>query len=220
MHGNMLTLNGQRMSKSTGNTILPQELLNGDSEHLSKGFTPSVVRFFMMQAHYRSVLDISNDALVAAEKGYKRLMEAIERLQDLQPGAKNEEIDLDKWRSNAYAALDDDFNSSILISVLFEAVPWINNAAEGKKSLDERQIQFLKENMKAFVNDILGLERATADAKEEDLLGDVMDVLIELRRGARLEKNWALSDAIRDELGKKGVLLHDGTDGSRWTLEK
>ena len=218
MHGNMLTLNGKRMSKSTGNTVLPEELLTGKSPHLSKGFSPSVVRFFMMQAHYRSVLDFSDEALKAAEKGFTRLMEALNRLDKLQATGKELDTDLEDWRKRAYAAMDDDFNSPILISVLFEAVPWINSVADRKKEISQAQLDLLRSVIKTFVEDVLGLERPD-DAANSDVLDEVMEVLIELRRGARIEKNWALSDAIRDQLAAKGIRLHDAADGSTWTID-
>lgn len=220
MHGNMLTLNGKRMSKSTGNTILPEELFTGNSEHLSKGFSPSVVRFFMMQAHYRSVLDFSDDALKAAEKGYNRLMEALERLDQLQAGNTSSTVDLHAWAQRAQDAMDDDFNSPVLIAVLFEAVPWINAAAEGKNSFDKQQIEWLRAEMKLWVEQVLGIQRSSGGGADSQLLADVMDVLIELRRGARMEKNWPLSDAIRDQLGALGIRLHDGSEGSRWSIER
>lgn len=220
LHGNMLTLNGQRMSKSTGNTILPEELFSGESPHLSKGFAPAAVRFFMMQAHYRSVLDFSDKALLASEKGYFRLMEAWDRLDNLTSGKENSEIDIQDWKARAYASLDDDFNSPVLIAVLFEAVPWINMAADGKQSMSQRQIDALQESFNDFIVSILGIQRPGGSPEEGDKLEDVMQVLIELRRGARIEKNWALSDAIRDQLGAIGIRIHDGAEGSTWTADR
>lgn len=220
MHGNMLTLNGKRMSKSTGNTILPNELFSGDSPHLSKGYAPAAVRFFMMQAHYRSVLDLSDDALSASEKGYLRLMQAWERLDRLTASGSNKEVDLDGWMARAYDALDDDINTPILISVLFEAVPWINRAAEGKQSMSQEQIDRIQQAFQWFVVDIMGIQRPHSSDEGEDRLEQVMDVLLELRRGARMEKNWSLSDAIRDRLQAIGIELHDGAEGSSWTMKQ
>jgi cysteinyl-tRNA synthetase len=220
MHGNMLTLNGKRMSKSTGNTILPNELFSGDSPHLSKGYAPAAVRFFMMQAHYRSVLDLSDDALSASEKGYLRLMQAWERLDRLAASGSNKELDLDGWMERAYDALDDDINTPILISVLFEAVPWINRAAEGKQSMSQKQIDRIQQAFQWFVVDIMGIQRPHSSDEGEDRLEQVMDVLLELRRGARMEKNWSLSDAIRDRLQAIGIELHDGAEGSSWTMKQ
>ena len=220
MHGNMLTLNGRRMSKSTGNTILPNELFSGDSPHLSQGYAPAAVRFFMMQAHYRSVLDLSDEALSAAEKGYLRLMQAWERLDRLPASRTNKEVDLDGWMQRAYGALDDDINTPVLISVLFEAVPWINRAAEGKQSLSQEQIDRIQQAFHWFVAEIMGIQRPNSSEEGKDRLEQVMDVLLELRRGARLEKNWSLSDAIRNRLGSIGIELHDGAEGSSWTLKQ
>jgi cysteinyl-tRNA synthetase len=217
LHANMLTLNGKRMSKSTGNTLLPFELFSGNNDILEKSFAPSVVRFFMLQAHYRSVLDFSNDALFAAEKGYNRLMEAVKRLNDIIPGAKGS-FDLDEWAKSCYAAMDEDFNSPILIANLFEAVRVINAAADGKASLDAGQIEQLRVLMHAFIFDILGIENhnTTADSNKIDV---VLQVLIQIRNGARNDKNWALSDQIRDALAASGIILKDSKEGTTYTIQ-
>lgn len=218
MHGNMLTLNGKRMSKSTGNTILPLELFEGSNSLLSKAFSPAVVRFFMMQAHYRSVLDFSNEALAAAEKGFMRLMEAWGKLGKINPAKLPDgQLDIDSWVKNCYAALDDDFNSPVLVAHLFDAVRWINAAYEGKLKPDANQLNTLAESMEHFIVDILGLQPPVQN--HEGHLEAAMDVLLELRRGARMERNWALSDAIRDQLASKGIVLKDGANGTQWTLE-
>jgi cysteinyl-tRNA synthetase len=216
LHANMLTLNGKRMSKSTGNTLLPHELFSGNNEILSKAFSPAVVRFFMLQAHYRSVLDFSNDALIAAEKGYNRLMEAVNRLEKLTPGASGS-WDFKSWEMACYAAMDEDFNSPILIAHLFEAVRQINAVFDGKASLDAGQIADLKAAMKAFVFEILGIENQLITGNSNQL-DDVMQVLIQIRNGARADKNWALSDQIRDALADSGIYLKDGKDGTTYSL--
>ncbi len=217
LHGNMLTLNGARMSKSTGNTLLPAELFSGNTDKLEKGFYPSVVRFFMMQAHYRSQLDFSNEALMAAEKGYNRLMEALVKLEKLEAGGNPTGFDIEQWRRDCYAAMNDDFNSPILISHLFEAVKVINGAEEAASGFTEKELQLLKSTLHDFVFDVLGLLPPDSDSSN-DKLDRVMHLLIDIRAKARADKNWALSDQIRDELTKLGIQLKDGKEGTRYSI--
>lgn len=217
MHANMLTLNGKRMSKSTGNTLLPGELFSGNNAVLSKGFAPSVVRFFMLQAHYRSVLDFSNDALLAAEKGFFRLMDAIKKLPSITPGTKGA-WDAEAWVKSCYNAMNEDFNSPILIAQLFEAVRIINAVADGKASLDAEQISLLATTINAFAFDVLGLENIQEGANSNQL-DQVMDVVIHIRNHARADKNWALSDLIRDQLAEAGIVLKDGKDGTTYSIK-
>lgn len=216
MHGNMLTLNGQRMSKSTGNTLLPGELFSGDTDKLEKGFAPTVARFFMMQAHYGSQLDFSSDALLAAEKGYIRLMEAMNHLKSLKPGGHTE-FDVQSWKKSCYHAMNDDFNTPILIAHLFEAVKFINSANDEASGLTEAGLGALTQSMKAFVFDVLGLEDV-GEQQGSDKLGDVVNLLIEMRAKARADKDWAMSDQIRDQLADIGIQLKDGKDGTGFTL--
>ena len=217
MHGNMLTLNGARMSKSTGNTLLPEELFTGNTDKLEKGFTPSVVRFFMMQAHYGSQLDFSNDALVAAEKGFYRLMEAYKKLQTLQTGGNAADFNVENWRNDCYAAMNDDFNSPILISHLFDAARFINGADEKAPGLTQESLDLLKNTFSAFVFDVLGLEDQTEESGGKKL-DDVMQMLISMRAKARADKDWKLSDQIRDQLAEVGIQLKDGKDGTSYSL--
>jgi cysteinyl-tRNA synthetase len=217
MHANMLTLNGKRMSKSTGNTLLPMELFTGFNDILSKGFAPSVVRFFILQAHYRSTLDFSNDALVAAEKGYQRLMEAWKTLKGLAPtGATGTSVQA--WKDSCYAAMDDDFNSPILISKLFDMVPRINAAAEGKEGFAAADLDLLRSTFQAMLFDVLGLEepRGGDAAHVTDAL---VQLIIELRNEARKGKDFATSDRLRDALAKAGVILKDGKEGTTYTVQ-
>ena len=218
MHANMLTMNGQRMSKSTGNYVLPMELLNGENSFFEKPFHPNVVRFCFMQAHYRSVLDISNDAMVAAEKGYSRLMEAIKTLQNLE-GNDSSTFDVEDWIQSSYSAMDDDFNTPILISQLFEAVRIINGAKAGNEKLTKADLEKLNSAMNQFIFDILGLKKEKNSANHISKLDGVMQMLIQMRNQARADKNWALSDQIRDELLKLGIQLKDGKEGTDYSLE-
>jgi len=216
LHGNMLTLNGKRMSKSTGNTILPGELFSGQNNILEKGFYPTVVRFFMMQAHYRSNLDFSNDALVAAEKGYLRLTDAMKKMGDLHPAKETTGFDVNAWRTKCYAAMNDDFNSPILIANLFDAVKFINAVADDKQKINAADLEVLQNTFNAFFYDVLGLQMlAETDSGKLDT---AMQVLIDLRHAARADKNWKLSDEIRDRLAESGIVLKDSKDGTSYTV--
>jgi len=215
MHANMLSLNGQKMSKSTGNYILPKDLISGENDFFEKAFHPSIVRFCFLQAHYRSVLDISNDAMLASEKGFIRLMDAIKTLENLQPKA-NSTLEIEKWYQKSLDALLDDFNSPVLISHLFEAVKWIFQIKDGQESLNEQDLNFLKEKLNAFVFDVLGLE--SVESSKNNKLDETLQILIELRNQARKSKNWELSDQIRDRLLENGIELKDGKDGTTYNL--
>jgi cysteinyl-tRNA synthetase len=218
MHANMLTLNKKKMSKSTDNNILPAEIFSGKSKHLSKGFAPSVARFFMMQAHYRSILDFSNDALLASEKGFYKLMEAIKTLDELKPVGDKTTFNLKVWKRNCYDALNDDFNTPILISDLFEAVAFINQVKDGKATILAESLAELKTCMHAFVFDILGLEQPTNVSDDGDALSGVVELLINLRNEARTNKDYATSDKIRDELAALGIQLKDGKEGTSFSV--
>lgn len=219
MHTNMLTLNGQRMSKSTGNTLNPDELFSGDTDKLEKGFAASVVRFFMMQAHYGSQLDFSNDALVAAEKGFKRLMEGLKKLDNLKAGGTST-FSVSDWKQNCYNAMNDDFNTPILIAQLFEAVRYINAADENSCGLSESDLADLRISIDVFVYDVLGLEagNTSSESGETNKLDGVMELLIDLRKAARNDKDFATSDKIRDALAALGIQLKDGKDGTSFSV--
>ena len=224
MHANMLTMNGARMSKSTGNYILPQELISGENDFFEKPFHPSVVRFNFLQAHYRSVLDISNEAMLASEKGFQRLMEALKTLSAIsnQQSAESEkqkaesDFNLNSWKEKCYDALNDDFNSPILISHLFEAVSFIFKLKDGKETISAEDLEELKTLMNAFVFDVLGLQNIEENNNAK--LDQTLQVLIELRNQARKAKNFELSDQIRDKLLAEGIELKDGRDGTSYVL--
>jgi cysteinyl-tRNA synthetase len=216
MHANMLTLNGQKMAKSTGNYILPNDFLAGNSPLLSKTFSASVVRFFMLQAHYRSILDFSNDALLASEKGFNKLMDAIRDIPKL-PVGECSTFDVQGWKSNCYNAMNDDFNSPILIAELFSAVKYINQVKDAKASITKEDHDMLLAAMNAFVFDVLGLLNVSSEDESSDKLSETVEVLIKLRAEARANKNFALSDKIRDELLAVGIQLKDGKDGTAFS---
>jgi cysteinyl-tRNA synthetase len=217
MHANMLTLNGQKMAKSTGNNILPNEIFTGENDKLSKPFSPSVIRFFMMQAHYRSILDFSSDAIEASEKGFNKLIEAINTLPKLKV-SDTSTFDVEGWKTNCYNAMNDDFNTPILIAELFSAVKFINQVKDEKASVTQKDLDILTNTIHNFVFDVLGLQNVDScndDGSEK--LSDAVEVLIKMRAEARANKDFALSDKIRDELLAVGIQLKDGKDGTTFS---
>ncbi len=216
LHANMLTMNGKKMAKSTGNNILPGEIFTGENTILSKAFSPSVVRFFMMQAHYTSILDLSNDALVASEKGYHRLMEAIDILNLVSTGSKSD-FDVVAWKQKCYDAMNDDFNTPILIANLFEAVRHINLLKDGHETITPEDKNLLQKTMGDFIFEVLGIEQKSAMEAANALAG-VMKLLIALRDDARSNKDFATSDKIRDELNALGIQLKDGNEGTTYSV--
>ncbi|MBO6212168.1 cysteine--tRNA ligase [Algoriella sp.] len=216
LHANMLTMNGQRMSKSTGNYILPMQLVDGENDFFEKAFHPSVVRFCFLQAHYRSVLDISNDAMLASEKGFTRLVEAIKTLEILQP-KNTSTVHITDLEQKLYTAMDDDFNTPILIAHLFDAVKMINSIKDNSEDISAEDLTRLKTIMHGFVFDVLGLQTENTNVSSDKLDG-VVKMLIEMRNQARVDKNWALSDQIRDQLSALGIQLKDGSEGTSYTF--
>ena len=218
MHGNMLTVNGRKMAKSEGNGFTPEELITGNHPLLERGYSAMTVRFFMLQGHYASTLDFSNDALQAAEKGLERLVTAMSKLADLPVTASPEgsDADITSLLDRCAQAMGDDFNTPILISVLFDAVKLINNVTSGKMAITSAQRQELKEGMEGYVFDVLGLkveEKTRQDGGDTDAL---MGLLVELRGNAKTNKDWATADTIRDTLSQLGITIMDGKDGSTW----
>ncbi|MEI6865995.1 cysteine--tRNA ligase [Flavicella sp.] len=216
MHANMLTLNGQKMSKSTGNNILPDEIFSGKNTILGKPFSPSVTRFFMLQAHYRSNLDFSSLAIEASERGYQKLIHAIGMLHDLQVKDVTS-FDLEKWIQACYDAMNDDFNSPVLIACLFEGVKYVHLINDKKESITKEDLEKLESVFNIFVFDILGLLEDSLEDNSEKLDGTV-ELLIRLRKEARDNKNWGLSDQIRDELLDLGIQLKDGKEGTTFSI--
>jgi cysteinyl-tRNA synthetase len=218
IHTNMLTVNGTRMSKTAGNGFLPHELFTGNHPLLERGYSPMTVRFFMAQSHYRSTLDFSNEALQAAEKGYKKLMESLSTLEKIAP-AQTSSVDIETLRNNYYAAMNDDFNSPILIAHLFEAVRIINSAKDGNETLSAADLETLKQLMHTFVFDVLGLTDETKSAgANSNIISGLMDLIIDIRKTARENKDWAISDKIRDELKAVGVEIKDTKEGVVWKI--
>lgn len=214
MHTNMLTLNGKKMSKSTGNTLNPDELFSGNNDLLAKAFDPMVVRFFMMQAHYSSMLDFTSEALTASEKGFYKLMEAYAKIPSLTTSNLSS-FDISSLVDSFYEAMNDDFNTPILVANLFEAVRYINLIADKKETITASDLDFLKTSLDTFVFDILGLK--PLNENNNDRLNTVMDLVLEMRQQARNDKNWPLSDLIRDRLQEAGITVKDGKDGVTWS---
>jgi cysteinyl-tRNA synthetase len=214
MHNNMITINGQKMGKSLGNFITLKQLFTGEHPLLEQPYNPMTIRFFILQAHYRSTLDFSNEGLQAAEKGMNRLMSAI----DLLPSLKASDIstsDVKELREKAYAALNDDLNTAIAISQLFEGARIINSVNGGTETLTAGDIALLSETMNLFVFDILGL-RSEVKGNNDDLKA-VMELLLSIRAEAKSKKDFATSDKIRDELTRLNFVIKDGKEGSTWS---
>ena len=218
MHANMLTLNGSKMAKSTGNNILPGDILSGNNTILKKPFSASVVRFFILQAHYRSVLDFSSEAIEASEKGFNKLMEAQKSLSNLK-SSSNSDFNISKWLEKCYEALNDDFNTPILIAELFNVVKFINQVKSDKATISTEDLSTLQTKFNEFIFDILGLENKNASNSSNDKLDSAVNLLIELREEARLNKNYALSDKIRNDLGKNGITLNDSNNETTYSID-
>jgi len=217
MHTNMLTVNGQKMSKSLGNSFLPMELFTGNHPLLTKGFTPMAVRFFMMQTHYRSTLDFSNEALTASEKGYIKLMEAYKTLQTLVASNTSTE-DIKSLERNCYDAMNDDFNTSVVIAQLFDAIRIINSANDKKVTLTQTDIDTLKNIFQHFVFDVMGLKKEEETGKVNTALESVMKLVLDLRAKAKENKDFATSDEIRNKLTEAKIQVKDGKDGTSWSI--
>jgi len=218
MHANMLTLNGKKMAKSTGNNILPRELFSGNNAIMSQPIRPSVAKFFMYQAHYRSILDFSDQAILASEKGYQRLMEAMNKLESII-ASDSSDFAIDSWVDSCYAAMNDDFNSPILIAQLFEATKWINQLNEGGAKISATDLELLRTTMHSFVYDVLGLPKEIEGQNNgQQQLDAAVNLLIDLRNQARANKDFATSDAIRDRLQEAGIQLKDGKEGTSFSL--
>jgi cysteinyl-tRNA synthetase len=214
MHTNMLTVNGTRMSKSAGNGFLPEQLFTGDHPLLKKGFSPMTVKFFMLQAHYRSTLDFSNEALDASEKGFKRLMNAVHVLGKLVADESGEsDFNIQEIKDNCINAMNDDFNSPVVIAALFEASRVINTIYDGKGRINAADLDLLKSIMQEFLFDVFGLKDEDSSNAE---LNDVLDLVIDIRKGAKENKDYATSDKIRIGLQSMGILLKDSKEGTTW----
>jgi cysteinyl-tRNA synthetase len=217
MHNNMITINGQKMGKSLGNFITLEEFFSGNHPLLSQAYEPMTVRFFILQAHYRSTVDFSNEALQASEKGLERLMEGYERLQKLIP-SDTSSSDMSGLRLRCEEAMCDDLNTPIVIAHLFEAVKFINLVYDGKTTVSAADLEELKDVFRLFVEDLLGLKKEDENFAKYEALKKAVDLLLEIRLEAKRNKDWATSDKIRDELTALGFEIKDTKDGFEWKI--
>ena len=222
MHNNMITINGQKMGKSLGNFITLDEFFTGShkdkdgKEMLEQPYSPMTIRFFILQAHYRSTMEFSNEALQAAEKGFSKLMEAYKAIGRIQP-AKESTADVKQIRQNCYDAMNDDFATPTVISHLFEAAKTINGAADGKVKLTQADIDELKGVFDTFLFDVLGMKDEAA-SDNTALIDSLMHIILDIRATAKANKDWGTSDRIRDALNAAGVTVKDGKDGATYSF--
>jgi len=218
LHNNMITINGQKMARSLGNFITLNELFNGTHASLAQAYSPMTIRFFILQAHYRSTVDFSNEALQAAEKGLQRFMAGINLLKKLKPSEKST-IDVTSLRTKCYEAMSDDLNSPVVISHLFDGVRMINSINDGKESISTTDLASLQELFNTFAFEILGLRDEVSSQKGGELIGNLIDLLLKMRIEAKARKDFATSDAIRNQLNAMGVIVKDTKDGAEWQIE-
>jgi cysteinyl-tRNA synthetase len=219
IHNNMITINGQKMGKSLNNFITLNEFFNGTHEALEQAYSPMTIRFFILQAQYRSTLDFSNEALKAAEKGLTKLIKATETLQKINVGSKSD-FNVFELKQKCYDALNDDFNSPILIAHLFEGVKWINSINDGKASLMTDDIELLKQIFNDFIFDILGLKAEKSLNNNNELIEGLVDSILSLRHDAKQNKDWATADKIRDELNQLNIIIKDSKNGVNWEIKE
>lgn len=215
IHNNMITINGQKMARSLGNFITLDELFSGNHELLSQKYSPMTIRFFILQAHYRSTMDFSNEALQAAEKGLNRLIKGMETLNKLKPSEASTVV-ISKLKKRCYEAINDDLNSSILLSHLFEGVKYINSVNEGIEKLNSADIETLKSLFNTFVTDILGLKDESSEKSDEKFTGELINMILNMRQDAKNRKDWSASDKIRKDLTRIGITIKDRKDGVDW----
>jgi cysteinyl-tRNA synthetase len=220
MHNNMITINGQKMGKSLNNFITLSQFFSGDHEKLERAYSPMTIRFFILQAHYRSTVDFSNEALQAAEKGLQRLTEGYNRLMKIVP-ANETTVDVNGLRQKCEEAMQDDLNSPIVIAHLFDALKAINTINDGKATINAADLDELKSVFKLFLVDILGLKMEDAGAETSGLtaMKGAVDLLLQIRQEAKANKDWATADKIRNELSALGFEIKDGKDKVEWTLK-
>ena len=217
MHNNMITIDGQKMGKSLGNFITLSELFTGTHKLLQKAYSPMTIRFFILQAHYRSTLDFSNDALIAAEKGLKRLLETYKNISKINV-SNNSTINISELENKAMEAICDDFNTPIVISYLFEAASLINKIIDGKEKINKEGLEYLNNFFEKWLIDILGIK----DEQESNMMPKIeglVNLVLDIRKQARENKDWAKSDEIRDNLSELGIKIKDGKEGISWNLE-
>ncbi len=219
LHTNMLTINGKKMSKSLGNVVLPLEIIAGTNPLIPKSFKPSIFRFFIMQTHYRSTLDISLDALNAAEKGYQRLVESFQSLDEISPSPETD-INIKEYWRKCYDALNDDINTAVLIAELFEISKIINKAKDKQIKISQTDIEELKKIYQVFFVEIMGIkeEETQNDKNLIQKINQLVEILVEIRTEAKKNKNYTLSDDIRNKLHTIGIIIKDTPEGIKWNI--
>jgi len=217
MHNNMITVNGQKMGKSLNNFITLEEFFTGNHQSLQQAYSPMTIRFFLLQAHYRSTLDFSNEALQAAEKGMNKLFTAYSTIDKLSASASSS-TDVKKYRDLCYQAINDDFNSPILISHLFDLVKIINQVNDKKAILTAEDISFVKQIFDDFLIDVLGM-KSEISTDNTQLVDYLMNTILEIRQNAKANKDWATADKIRDDLNKLNIQIKDTKDGANWSFK-
>jgi cysteinyl-tRNA synthetase len=218
IHNNMITINGQKMARSVGNFITLDELFSGNNKLLKQAYSPMTIRFFVLQAHYRSTVDFSNEALQAAEKGLNRLIKGMETLNKLKP-SETSTVVISKLKDRCYESINDDLNSPILLSHLFDGVKYINSANEGIEKLNSDDIETLKSLYNTFVTDILGLKDDSSEKSDEKFTGELVNMILNMRQDAKNRKDWTASDKIREDLNKLGINIKDRKNGADWERE-
>jgi cysteinyl-tRNA synthetase len=217
MHNNMITINGKKMGRSLGNFITLDELFTGDHQMLEQAYGPMTIRFFILQAHYRSTLDFSNEALQAAEKGFLRLIKALAQL-DVQKTAPTSTIDVPELAGRCHTAMEDDLNTAKLIGHLLSGVTQINNLAEGKETITETDLDSLKSLYHVYVFSVLGLSLPETDGQSEEITSELVELILQLRNDAKAKRDFNTADRIRDGLSELGIIVKDGKDGADWEI--
>lgn len=215
MHNNMITINGQKMGKSLNNFITLDEFFSGNHEALQQAYSPTTIRFFILQAHYRSTVDFSNEALQAAEKGMNRMLTAMETLGKLK-ASDTSTVEIVPLRKKCYEAMNDDFNSPILIAHLFDGVKMINSIKDGKEKINAGDLEILRKTYDDFVYDILGLKEEAEVAGDDETMDGLMNLILDIRKQAKANKDWGTADKIRDNLKDLNIAVKDTKDGATW----
>lgn len=217
LHNNMVTINGQKMGKSLGNGIFCHELFSGENHQLDKAYSPMTVRFFILQSHYRSTLDFSNEALTAASKGFDRLNKGLQRLLALKACASSS-FSIAEFKEKLVSAMNDDFNSPIAISILFDGLKYVNQLEKGEATLNLEDLNNFQDLYKVFFYDILGLVDEDSDSTSSEITDELMDLILKFRSAAKAERDFETADKIRDKLAALGIIIKDGKDGAEWSF--
>jgi cysteinyl-tRNA synthetase len=217
MHNNMITINGQKMGRSLGNFITLNQFFTGTHEMLHREYHPMTIRLFILQAHYRSTLDFSNEALEASEKGLMRLLKAMDELNSIQSGSKSS-VDVTHLKESCVKAMDDDLNTPVLIAHLFDGVKWINGLSEGRHSISSQDLESLKKLYNLFVYEVLGLNRTEKEDPGKGLVNDLVHMVLRLRNDAKANRDYEMADRIRDGLASLGITVKDTRNGADWEI--